>query len=162
MPLRECLALEIRAAAEDQEITIVELAQRAGTHRVTLHRYLDATRSMPIETLERIASALRLRGSELLARAEQRRARGGPLTLTEALGAEIRAEAAAQRITIAELAKRADVNRSSLYTWIDAKTAFPIQGLEAVANVLRVRASELVARAEHRSRTHRSVTPAGQ
>lgn len=84
------------------------------------------------------------------------------MTLTEALGAEIRAEAAAQRITIAELAKRADVNRSSLYTWIDAKTAFPVQGLEAVANVLRVRASELVARAEHRSRTHRSVTPAGQ
>lgn len=77
---------------------------------------------------------------------------GGPLTLTEALGAEIRAEAAAQRITIAELAKRADVNRSSLYTWIDAKTAFPVQGLEAVANVLRVRASELVARAEQRSR----------
>lgn len=79
MTLRECLALEIRAAAEDQEITIVELAQRAGTHRVTLHRYLDATRSMPIETLERIASVLRLRGSELLARAEQRRARGGPV-----------------------------------------------------------------------------------
>lgn len=72
MTLRECLALEIRAAAEEQEMTIVELAQRAGTHRVTLHRYLDATRSMPIETLERIASVLRLRGSELLARAEQR------------------------------------------------------------------------------------------
>ena len=84
------------------------------------------------------------------------------MNLTEALGAEIRAEAAAQRITIAELAKRADVNRSSLYTWIDAKTAFPVQGLEAVANVLRVRASELIARAEHRSRTHRSTTTAGQ
>src|SRR5690606_41593057 len=58
--------------------------------------------------------------------------------------------------------RRSSDLRSSLYTWIDAKTAFPIQGLEAVANVLRVRASELVARAEHRSRTHRSVTPAGQ
>lgn len=79
MTLRECLATEIRAAAEDQEMTIAELAQRAGTHRVSLHRYLDATRSMPIETLERIASVLQLRGSELLARAEQRRARGGPV-----------------------------------------------------------------------------------
>lgn len=79
------------------------------------------------------------------------------MTLTEALGAEIRAEAAAQRITIAELARAADVNRSSLYTWLDAKTAFPVQGLEAFANVLRIRPSVLVARAEQRSRAHRSA-----
>lgn len=79
------------------------------------------------------------------------------MTLTEALGAEIRAEAAAQRITIAELARAADVNRSSLYTWIDAKTAFPVQGLEAVANALRILPSTLISRAERRQRAQGSV-----
>lgn len=78
------------------------------------------------------------------------------MTLTEALGAEIRAEAAAQRITIAELSVKAGAPRSSLYTWVDAKTAFPVQGLEAVARVLGVLPSTLVARAEKRSRAERS------
>lgn len=80
------------------------------------------------------------------------------MTLTEALGAEVRAEAAAQRLTISDLARLADVNRSSLYTWLDAKAAFPVQGLDAISTVLKVRPSELVARAEQRHRAHGSVT----
>lgn len=73
MTLTEALANEVRAAAEDQDLTISELSHQAGIHRVTMQRYLVATRLIPLETLDRIANALHLRGSELLARAEQHR-----------------------------------------------------------------------------------------
>ena len=73
------------------------------------------------------------------------------MTLTEALGAEIRAETAAQRLTVSDLARLAAVNRSSLYTWLDAKAAFPIQGLDAISTALKIRPSELMARAERRN-----------
>ena len=72
MTLMEALAYEIRTATEAQDLTIGELSHQAGIHRVTMQRYLAATRSIPLETLDRIANTLHLRGSELLARAEQR------------------------------------------------------------------------------------------
>lgn len=71
---------------------------------------------------------------------------------TLALGQEIRAEAAAQRITIAELSSKAGVNRSSLYTWLDGKANFPLDGLVKVADVLRVPPFEMLHRAEDRAR----------
>lgn len=71
---------------------------------------------------------------------------------TIALGQEIRAEAAAQRVTISELAAKANVNRSSLYTWLDGKANFPMDGLVAVADVLRVQPYDLLHRAVDRAR----------
>lgn len=47
MTLTEALANEVRAAAEDQDLTISELSHQAGIHRVTMQRYLVATRSIP-------------------------------------------------------------------------------------------------------------------
>lgn len=71
---------------------------------------------------------------------------------TIALGREIRAEAAAQRITIDELAKRAGVSRASLYNWADAKVSMPIAGLMSLSVALGVPAYELLRRAEERAR----------
>ena len=71
---------------------------------------------------------------------------------TIALGQEIRAEAAAQLLTIAELSVKAGVPRSSLYTWLDGKANFPIDGLVKVADTLRVAPHTLIERAEDRAR----------
>jgi len=71
---------------------------------------------------------------------------------TIALGQEIRAEAAAQRLTIAELSVKAGVPRSSLYTWLDGKANFPIDGLVKVADTLRIAPHTLIERAEDRAR----------
>ncbi|MGP9747423.1 helix-turn-helix domain-containing protein [Brachybacterium sp. AOP29-B2-41] len=64
-----------------------------------------------------------------------------------------RASPAAQRITLKDFTKRADVSRSALYNWIDAKRDLPVPGLFKIADVLRIPASELMIRAEscHRS-----------
>ena len=82
------------------------------------------------------------------------------MTLAEALGREVRAEAAAQRVTIAQLATRAGVNRSSLYTWLDGQVAFPLQGLEALSSVLGVAPHQMVRRAEARARGSVATEPA--
>jgi len=71
---------------------------------------------------------------------------------TIALGSEIRAEAAAQRMTLADLAVRAGVSRASLYNWLDAKAAMPIPGLIAIATALQVPPYELLRRGEERAR----------
>lgn len=71
---------------------------------------------------------------------------------TLALGLEIRAEASAQRMTLADLAKRAGVSRASLYNWIDGERAMPLTGLVAIADALRVQPHELLHRGEDRAR----------
>lgn len=71
---------------------------------------------------------------------------------TIALGQEIRAEAAAQRINIAELSTRAGVSRTSLYTWLDGKASFPVDGLVKVSDALRVQPHVFIERAEDRAR----------
>ena len=71
---------------------------------------------------------------------------------TIALGQEVRAEVAAQRMTIAELSVKAGVNRSSLYTWLDGKANFPLDGLVRIADVLGVAPYELLHRGEDRAR----------
>ena len=71
---------------------------------------------------------------------------------TIALGQEIRAEAAAQRLTIAELSVKAGVNRSSLYTWLDGKANFPLDGLVRIADALGVPPHVLLHRGEDRAR----------
>lgn len=73
------------------------------------------------------------------------------MNLAEALGAEIRAEAAAQRITLVDLAKKAGIARATLYNWIDAERDISVPGLFSIADVLRTPASTLIARAEHRA-----------
>lgn len=71
---------------------------------------------------------------------------------TIALGKEIRGEAAANGVTIRDLAARAHVDRSTLYKYLDGQRAMPITTLMAIASVLRVLPYELLRRAEERAR----------
>lgn len=69
-----------------------------------------------------------------------------------ALGLEIRAEAAAKRVTITALAKAAGIPRSALYNYLDAERDMPFSVLNGLADALRVRPFELIERAEERAR----------
>lgn len=69
-----------------------------------------------------------------------------------ALGLEVRAEAAARRVTLTELCKAAGVTRSALYNYLDGERDMPYSVLNALADALRVRPFELVERAEDRAR----------
>lgn len=74
------------------------------------------------------------------------------MTLTEALGAVIRDAAEDQGITLTDLAKQAGVSRATLYNWADGHSTPTLVGLTRVADTLRIRGSELLRRAEDRSR----------
>ncbi|WP_168165373.1 helix-turn-helix transcriptional regulator [Brachybacterium sp. HMSC06H03] len=50
----------IRRAAEDRDMTLVELAERSGVPRGSLYRYIDGDRDMTLPTIESIAAALGL------------------------------------------------------------------------------------------------------
>lgn len=69
-----------------------------------------------------------------------------------ALGREIRAEAAAQRISLRQLAERADLARGSLYLHLNGERAMPLTSLFAIADVLHVSPYELLRRGEERAR----------
>lgn len=57
-PVAVALGTLIRNTAEDQGLAQGELAKRAGIHRVTLYRYLDGDRDMPLSVLTAIAGVL--------------------------------------------------------------------------------------------------------
>lgn len=71
----------------------------------------------------------------------------------EAVGAEIRAEAAAQRISLNELAEAAGIARTSLYKYLDATRDMPVPVLIAIAGHLNVETSELLRRASNRAQS---------
>ncbi len=64
------IAQVIRDKMESQGVTVSELAERTGRARSSLSRKLHGHRAFTMNDFEAIASALRVRGSSLLAEAE--------------------------------------------------------------------------------------------
>lgn len=74
-PRTLALGTVIRDAAEDQGLTLTELAKRAGISRATLYNWTDGNSAPTLVGLTRVADVLRIEPSELLHRGEDR-ARG--------------------------------------------------------------------------------------
>lgn len=74
-----------------------------------------------------------------------------PENIVLALAAEIRAEAAAQRISTAELASRAGISKPSAYRYLAAERDLPISALLGFARALSVPAADLMDRAQKRA-----------
>lgn len=66
------LGAEIRAEAAAQKIPLSRLAETTGVGRVSLYRYLDGTREMPVSVLLRSADTLHVSVGVLIDKAEQR------------------------------------------------------------------------------------------
>lgn len=73
------------------------------------------------------------------------------------LGAEIRGEIAAQGLKIGDLEEASGVERTSIWRYLKGERAMPLDVLVALADALRVDASELVQRAEQRARRESQV-----
>lgn len=71
-PRTIALGLEIRAEAEDQGLTLTDLAKSAGISRATLYNWVDGAHAMPLAGLSSIADVLRIPPYELLRRGEDR------------------------------------------------------------------------------------------
>ncbi|MCT1430612.1 helix-turn-helix domain-containing protein [Brachybacterium muris] len=69
-----------------------------------------------------------------------------------ALGAEIRAERAAQKVSMSDLAAAANISRQALYKYLDAERDMPVAVLLDIAARLDVGADVLMRRAEDRAR----------
>lgn len=74
-----------------------------------------------------------------------------PHKLATALADEIRAEAAAQRIGIADLAARAGISKPSAYRYLAGERDLPVPVLLDFARVLGVTAADLFDRAQERA-----------
>lgn len=74
-PRTLALGEEIRWIAEDQDISLTDLAKRAGVSRATLYNWLDGNVSMPLTGLSALADVLRIAPWDLLHRAEERAGR---------------------------------------------------------------------------------------
>ena len=76
--LRAALAEQIRLSRKKCALTQEDLAWRSGLHRTYVSMIERAQRSPTIDSLEKIASALGMSASALLARAEKRGTRKNP------------------------------------------------------------------------------------
>lgn len=70
--ITQALGAEIRAEAAARKIPITRLAEAAGVGRVTLYRYLDATRDMPVAVFLDLSDTLGVRADVLMTRAQER------------------------------------------------------------------------------------------
>ncbi len=71
--------------------------------------------------------------------------------LLKALGSEIRAEAAAKRVPLTQLAKSASIGRVTLYRYLDAERDMPVAVLLGLSRELGIGADVLMTRAEKRA-----------
>lgn len=62
----------IRDTAEDKGMTITELAEKSGVHRVSIQRYIKGDREARLAELSRIADALGVDTGEMVDRAIER------------------------------------------------------------------------------------------
>lgn len=62
----------IRDTAEDKGMTITELAEKSGVHRVSIQRYIKGDREARLAELSRIADALGVDAGEMVDRAIER------------------------------------------------------------------------------------------
>lgn len=65
-PTARALGSLIRRAAEDRDMTLVELSERSGIPRGSLYRYIDGDRDMKISSIEAVAEALGIDAGVLL------------------------------------------------------------------------------------------------
>lgn len=79
--------------------------------------------------------------------------------LNAALAAELRAERAAKHMTIADLAERSGVSRSTLIRMLNAARPISVVPLQDLSEVLGVKTSCLLARAERRLAADQEITP---
>ncbi|GAB3616039.1 hypothetical protein GCM10027416_05960 [Okibacterium endophyticum] len=68
----QTVAAQLRAEAAAQNVPVVRLAQRAGINRETLDRWLKGERPLSVPTLYKVARALEIEPSLVVARAEER------------------------------------------------------------------------------------------
>lgn len=69
----------------------------------------------------------------------------GTTTTTQRVAANVRAEAAARRISGTKLAQAVGVTRSTMYRRLDGLTPWPVDELERVAQFLKVSVESLFA-----------------
>lgn len=62
----------IRDTAEDKGMTITELAEKSGVHRVSIQRYIKGDREARLAELSRIADAFGVDAGEMVDRAIER------------------------------------------------------------------------------------------
>lgn len=62
----------IRDTAEDKGMTITELAEKSGVHRVSIQRYIRGDREARLAELSRLADALGVDAGEMVDRAIER------------------------------------------------------------------------------------------
>lgn len=72
--LARALGRQIAAERSALSLSIDALAARSGVHENSIGRYERAERDIPVDKLEMIATALGLRPSQLMIRAEERAA----------------------------------------------------------------------------------------
>lgn len=70
--IMQAIGAEVRAEAAAQKIPMTRLAEAAGIGRVTLYRYLDATRDMPVAVLLDLSTAVGVGADVLMTRAQER------------------------------------------------------------------------------------------
>jgi len=70
--IQSAIADMLRAERAIQEMTLDELAEKAGMPKVTLQRYLKAQRDIPLKSLADICRALDVPMGEVIQRAEER------------------------------------------------------------------------------------------
>lgn len=80
--------------------------------------------------------------------------------LNGAVAAELRAERAAQRMTVDTLVARSGVSRSTLLRVLNAERAIAVESLQDIARALGVASSTLVRRAERRLESASAAQPA--
>lgn len=68
----------------------------------------------------------------------------GTTTTTQRVAANVRAEAAARRISGTKLAQAVGVTRSTMYRRLDGLTPWPVDELERVAQFLKVSVESLL------------------
>lgn len=74
--------------------------------------------------------------------------------MVEALNAEIRAEAAAQRIPIKTLAEAAGIDRATLHRYLTEERDMPLSVLLRISETLNLQPSALMDRADTRATTN--------
>ena len=62
----------IRDTADDKGVTITELAEKSGVHRVSIQRYIKGDREARLSELSRLADALGVDAGEMVDRAIER------------------------------------------------------------------------------------------
>jgi len=70
--IQTAIAEELRSERAVQRITMDEIADRSGMVKITLHRYMQGSRDIPVKALADICRALNVPMGEIIARAETR------------------------------------------------------------------------------------------